>query len=1112
MADISNISALSDGIMRTTDMESNTLVTTSVKVGGASPTELTKVILDKLILMETRVDVDGKYLSANVTVAATPTNYTAGSADVEAHLSGIDTALSNASGDRATQELDNLGTTSINAGLFPDGLQDFGASTNEWNNIYANVGHIDTINIRNGATVVGKIATVSSSLLEISTENIGATLSTKTKDVTGSNNSGRITSLTGNSTGVGTGNTGNITIGSGQNTSTHAFARSGEMTLETGQAVAGGSGNINLTTGSSPSSRGKLAIDAESVEMVQVATPVNPAATKNKLYFKNDDNLYKLDSAGNEVEIGAGGGGGLDDFHTETFETTVAADFSKGNAATPDIVGTGSFDGTLSDDTTLQLAGDSSLKYVMGSSSTNDFFLSPAVSIDQLQTNNTVGFTKYFNYDGTDGDLKVIVLDESDNILTSSLDLIDASSTDSRYSLSFYIPDGVTAIHYGVQVVTGNSGKIFRMDNVTISTNPFVYKQLVDDPHRAKYYITSSSSIPNTTDTYIDFQVNKYTEGVEILGAGGGNVSATNTGFRAIIKKDGLYNIHSRVEFSDVDLDDNQFIKLKIFINGALKTISTYEQQVTSASVYVNHSEVTDAYPLVEGDRVEVVIEQTSGTLLSIDTSPGGSKFIIERQTSTTEHVVTPTKSVPTAKLKGTVGTSLANGVLTFLGFHTIDEDRDSFFSNVNSAASTTYTSTTYYTVPSDGKYRVASDVYMTAAVVLNDNMNMKIYKNGAGVAERYMRFQGTMSNASTSLGIDDTQHYEKGDKISIAFTQSTGAAEALNTSTARSHFTVQKIDVNAELAAIPTNYANVNPNILINGDMRVEQRGLLPVTGVVSSAYYMDRWKTNRAGALTANASKVTSSQPSSLSGSSSYKITASNTNVGYSGADQYVEDFALYAGKTVTYSVWVKSNTSNVQIWAQDNVNGGAQVTYSGGGAWEFLTGTFTVSSSPTYLRLIVRMGNNIASVASGDYIEFTGAKLELGSSATAFVPDSFGDSLRKCQRYYEIIGSAVGVGDERTNLPGYMSSTTLSVNSYFFKVEKRNSSYTVGFAATGSFRLYGGGSATVTNITKGNASTGAVVINSTTGTARTLGDITSLAIVVGGVSSSITIDNEL
>ena len=42
--------------------------------------------------------------------------------------------------------------------------------------------------------------------------------------------------------------------------------------------------------------------------MVQITTPANPASGSNKLYFKSDNKLYSLTSAGTETEIGAGGG------------------------------------------------------------------------------------------------------------------------------------------------------------------------------------------------------------------------------------------------------------------------------------------------------------------------------------------------------------------------------------------------------------------------------------------------------------------------------------------------------------------------------------------------------------------------------------------------------------------------------------------------------------------------------------------------------------------------------------------------------------------------------------------------------------------------------------
>jgi hypothetical protein len=48
------------------------------------------------------------------------------------------------------------------------------------------------------------------------------------------------------------------------------------------------------------------------LEMVQQTTPANPAAGRFKLYFKSDGNLYKLDSAGTEAQVGGGGGSALE--------------------------------------------------------------------------------------------------------------------------------------------------------------------------------------------------------------------------------------------------------------------------------------------------------------------------------------------------------------------------------------------------------------------------------------------------------------------------------------------------------------------------------------------------------------------------------------------------------------------------------------------------------------------------------------------------------------------------------------------------------------------------------------------------------------------------------
>jgi hypothetical protein len=124
MADISILSRLVSGYQRNVDISANTLVTTSIKVGGGvSNTELTKAILDNLVNLQNGTDFstgtnshthDGRYKTITqlasttggssgakqIGVSGSPSNYTAATPDVQAHLAGIDTALA---GTGATQ-------------------------------------------------------------------------------------------------------------------------------------------------------------------------------------------------------------------------------------------------------------------------------------------------------------------------------------------------------------------------------------------------------------------------------------------------------------------------------------------------------------------------------------------------------------------------------------------------------------------------------------------------------------------------------------------------------------------------------------------------------------------------------------------------------------------------------------------------------------------------------------------------------------------------------------------------------------------------------------------------------------------------------------------------
>lgn len=61
MSDITTVAKLVSGIPRNLNTQNNSLVVGSLKVGSANPTELTKLILDKLILVQSNADSNGSF-------------------------------------------------------------------------------------------------------------------------------------------------------------------------------------------------------------------------------------------------------------------------------------------------------------------------------------------------------------------------------------------------------------------------------------------------------------------------------------------------------------------------------------------------------------------------------------------------------------------------------------------------------------------------------------------------------------------------------------------------------------------------------------------------------------------------------------------------------------------------------------------------------------------------------------------------------------------------------------------------------------------------------------------------------------------------------------------
>lgn len=117
MAQFSKFLQLLNGLPVTQDLASNELVVDELRVGGSSGTLLTQTLLDELLGLEgVLASTSAGEGASKIGVEATPSNYTSGSADVEAHLAGIDSAL-NAAG---TDESVKVSTNDTTAGYLED--------------------------------------------------------------------------------------------------------------------------------------------------------------------------------------------------------------------------------------------------------------------------------------------------------------------------------------------------------------------------------------------------------------------------------------------------------------------------------------------------------------------------------------------------------------------------------------------------------------------------------------------------------------------------------------------------------------------------------------------------------------------------------------------------------------------------------------------------------------------------------------------------------------------------------------------------------------------------------------------------------------------------------
>ena len=238
--------------------------------------------------------------------------------------------------------------------------------------------------------------------------------------------------------------------------------------------------------------------------------------------------------------------------------------------------------------------------------------------------------------------------------------------------------------------------------------------------------------------------------------------------------------------------------------------------------------------------------------------------------------------------------------------------------------------------------------------------------------------------------------------------------------------------------------------NLVINGAATVNQRGTK--TGLTGDAYFIDRFKWGVTNLGTWTASQDTDT-PDGFAHSAKIECTTADASPAaadfcylytrFEGQDLQHLKFGTSAARPITISFYVKCTKTGVFTvnWRNQDAGRsiGSDVTINSANTWEYKTITFAGDTSGSFnndngwsanLEFVLNGGTNYTSgsthtsyashsntdgtraggttlalgAAVGDIIRFTGIQLEVGEQATPFEHRSFGDELRRCQRYYE------------------------------------------------------------------------------------------------------------
>lgn len=252
-----------------------------------------------------------------------------------------------------------------------------------------------------------------------------------------------------------------------------------------------------------------------------------------------------------------------------------------------------------------------------------------------------------------------------------------------------------------------------------------------------------------------------------------------------------------------------------------------------------------------------------------------------------------------------------------------------------------------------------------------------------------------------------------------------------------------------------------INRNLLLNGEMKVAQRGVSPATAVNTDTYTLDQWTTAQSGGGTLTVVQDTTVPNAQFVNSLKITVPTADSSIGatdHYAIAQYVEGlrcsrvgFGGASAQSLTFSFWVRVDSSDLTFPATFSgsiANSARNRSYpfsfsvAASATWQKITVAISGDTTGTWLQtsgvglrlyLALAMGSNRTGTAgawsasdlraatgqvnfmnhTSNVMYLTGVQLEVGSVATPFEYRDYGEELRLCKRCFRRYTGAEDLG---------------------------------------------------------------------------------------------------